>query len=473
MPRSMRWCIVVLCAVFLTGCATGPVLFEERPNVEKALSRMQTPFPYRVAVVRIGKNKDNPHKAPNISRIAMDMLKKSKMFQSVVSVEAVSFNDALEKARKKGADVIAMGKAAFGGVVYNGHTGWRIPKVIVWSISEFLSALIADEIYTVEASANLDFYSVYNRDRIESVAASTRTQVVLNDYQRGFKLWGIWRVPSSLHKGNFAKIKKAAVDNVEEDLKEKLFFRLLERLEPVRLARLIGKPKPKPKTTKRKPPVEVKPKKKEGCEVFLIALGRDTDGTPSAERSASAFIQRAEVLLTKESVTRALLGRSARLSRLESEVESMKAKDVKVKTVVLYLALPALASDGVKVRLADGYQRLSELVRRLRLLTPKRILLFCDLFAPEGSWEFSAGEDTLALFARKPGEKYLLKDGVTLFCAAFASVLRVADSNNDGMVKSEELAEMAGVWMRRQSRLLKAYQTPYVTGEAEIPLAAR
>ena len=471
MSCSTKWCVVVLCIVFLTGCATGPVLFEERPNVKKALSRMQASFPYKVAVIRISENNDNPHKALDMSRIALDMLRKTAMFQSVVSVEAASFDDALEKARKKGVDVIATGRATFGGVVYNGHTGWRIPKVIVWSISEFLSALIADEIYTVEASASLDFYSVYRRSLIERVAASTRTRVVLNDYQRGFKFWGIWRVPSSLHKGNLAKVRRAAAENVEEDLKERLFLRLLERLEPVRLARLVGKPKQK--APKRKPPVKVKTGEKKEHDVFLIALGKNTDVTPSAERSALAFVQRAKVLLTKESVTKVFVGQSARFSKVESEVESMKAKGIKVRSVVLYLALPAIASEDVRVKLTDGYQRLSELVRRLRLLAPKRILLFCDLFASEGRWKFSAGKDTLALFARKPGEKYLLRDGITLFCAAFASVLRVADSNNDGMVKSEELAEIAGAWMRRQSRLFKAYQTLYVTGEAEIPLAAR
>lgn len=473
--RSAGWHIVFLFAVSV-GCASGPTPFGERPKVKGALPRIKEPFPYKVAVFKQKTGGKDPYKALDASRVALGMLKETKLFESVTLLEGRNIASALAEARRRGIDILITGNTSFGGVTYNGHTGWRIPKVVIWAISEFLSALIADELYTVEAEATLSLYSVYSRSVVERVSASTRTQVVLNDYQRGFKLWGIWRVPSSLHKGNFDKIKKTAAENIEEDLKEALFFRLLETLEPVRLARLVGRPeKTVKKPPKKKPSPKKEPKKEKSYKVVLLAVGYNDRRVPFAERSASSFAVRTKILLGKGAyIIKALLGWNARLAMIESAVKQMKIK--KAETVVLYLASFAVADDNIKVKLADGYHILDELVKRLRGLKPERIVVFCDIYAEKGgSWRYSTGRDTLALFARRPGERCLLKGKVTLFCAMLDSILHLADSNNDGVVSPKELSCTVSVWMRRQSRLLKlkGYQTPTVVGSAEIPLAGR
>ena len=464
----MRSAGVMLFLAALVGCSSAPLPFEERPALKKVLSSIASPSPYKVAVLKSGAKKGDASGSLGFSKIALDLLEKTRAFRSVTLLEGENVESVLETARHEGIDIIVTGRTSFGGVTYKGHTGWRVPKVVVWSISEFLSALMADEVYTVEASATLDLYSVHRRSRIESVKASTRTRVVLNDYQRGFKIWGIWRVPSSLHKGNFAKIREAAAASVAEDLKEALGLRLFRTLEPVRLAGLVGASGATPNTQAPAPHVVASAP----YEVFLLAVGGDSVATPSAARSASKFVAEAKSLLKGKSYTRVLKGWNARLSAIESAIEEAKAR--KAKTAVLYLALPAsAASDGVKVRLADGYCELDELVRRLRGLEPERVLLFCDVYAETGGWRCSADENTLVVFARKPGEKYLLKGGVTLFCTVFDTVLRLSDSNGDGMVTPAELSDAALRWMRRQSRLLKAYQTPAVMGGAHIPLAGR
>ncbi|MCX7702974.1 MAG: hypothetical protein N2234_02580 [Planctomycetota bacterium] len=473
--KKMRWVVWIGC-LFFAGCAsvdTPP--FEKRAEVSEALKQITEPFPYNVAVMDVRENNQDGVKGS--ANIITDVLEKTSLFRSVTVVTETDIQTALETAYKNGADILILPQVLYGDVRYEDYTGWRIPKVVIWSISEFLSALIADEVYSVEALATLDLYSTHNRRsppvRIE---ARSKTRVTLNDYQRGFKIWGIWRVPSSLHEGNYKKIREKAEPAVNEDLKTAVFFTLTSWCEPVRLAKLFKKPEmpkipatPTPSVPTDASPTE--PKKDLPYEAFILAMGRDTEETPSAERSAWQFLNTVKGMVKGENVAHLLVGDSAKLSQVEELVKGASVRGA--KTVILYLALPADASGNVKLKSPPREFNIENLLSIVQMLRSERIVLLCDLVAPHGVWRYSGGSTTLVLFTRSPGEKFLLKGDVSLFCATFSTLFRIADTNANGTVTAKELEAVLGAWFMRQARLLKSKQTATVAGGAEIPFGAK
>jgi len=458
--------------VLCVGCATVEVKpFESRKEVSDALKRVVEPFPYNVVVMDTGGSGDDSNVLKDSAKVISDALEKAGIFKSVSVVSETDFERALEVSRMNGAEIVILPRVSYGEVRYEDHTGWRIPKIIIWSISEFLSALIADEIYSIEAQAVLDLYSTYNRRSLPvRIEASSKTKVVLNDYQRGFKIWGIWRVPSSLHEGNYKNIREEASMAVIEDIKSAVLVNLINWCEPVRLAKLFKEPAKLSET--QKPPVQpTESKKEEPYDLFLLAIGRDSEKTPSAERSAGQFLSEVKRLVKGEVVSHLLRGDSARFTQIENLVRSVSAREA--KAVVVYLALTADADKALKLKFVDQECEIDKLISIMREMKPEKIVFFFDIFAPSGTWKLKVDNNTMVLLTRKPGEKFLLKGDVTLFCATFSTLFRIADINASGTVSAKELESVVGAWFMRQARLLRDYQTASVEGGGEVPFGAK
>jgi hypothetical protein len=112
----------------------------------------------------------------------------------------------MEEAWERGYDAVLSVNFKELEVFYDGVNGWYLPNIINWLFLLAPSWWVKDEVYGARARFEISLRSARS-DRIlyrsELTAEFKRS---LNDFQRGWQLFGIFRVPGSLGESNWRSI---------------------------------------------------------------------------------------------------------------------------------------------------------------------------------------------------------------------------------------------------------------------------
>jgi hypothetical protein len=260
MRQPVVLALVLLLAAAAVGCgATSPTRLTARPEVLQLLQTGLPKFSWSVAVspVVLQQVPLYPREGVYAATVEPDarqiqdsfaaMLRDLEIFKEVRQVEGEATNSAeaaVSAARAVKSDIILVPKVKQFDVTYVGHNGAHVPKLIVWSLFEWISWFMADEIYRLDMTCEFDFRYGSDGERIKSYLRAVPAERPVSDIQRGIKIWGIVRIPGSLHEGNFRNVASVlephAVQEMQVDFLSSVlpaFQRIARALHCLRLRR--------------------------------------------------------------------------------------------------------------------------------------------------------------------------------------------------------------------------------------------
>ena len=91
-------------------------------------------------------------------------------------------------------------------VSFEGNTGWYIPNLGLWFYLMVPSWWVRDETYKLEMEIEARFHSVHSERQVHRATFKVAQTRNLDDFQRGWSLFGIFTVPGSLKESNWKKI---------------------------------------------------------------------------------------------------------------------------------------------------------------------------------------------------------------------------------------------------------------------------
>jgi|GEM_PF-5407888 len=433
----MRWAVLVVVA---GGCAVvAPVPVENRVAVQNALRSVNAPLPLRVAVV-CEHNSEPPFPDPVEVAKALELL-----FASVKRVTPDALPHISDRTASPKFHLIVRLKTGKVEARFLARTKWRVPKIIVWSLSEFLSALIADEKYKVTGQIEVKVVSPFRgATPLFQTRQKIQTEVVLNDWQRGFKFWGIWFVPKWLKPHNLRRVAEHAIPRLQEEAKAAVltalsdFFRKVGISRREKLLAWLGVPTPRKHVPKK--PIKfltlaiVEHRKKRSAEKIFETVST-VFGYPDAR-----FVL---VLPTPK-----------RLSDLMTQLKKRK-----VTRALVYIGLESDGKGGFSLN--GGEMKLQQTLKDLRESGVRDCLIIVDgRLSPKalpdiGGW--------LLLASCRPGERDSYVGGITQFADLFCRYVRRWRKRR---LDSESLRADITYWFRRQLRIRRVKQTIWVVGGA-------
>jgi len=269
----------------LVGCGVGkPMVATKRTDVQELLATVKTPLQFSAAVapVSLPEEASVSHKFATLPQIPperlqalfVDVSNKTSLFKKVLAIENNS-KPPLEVAADAKADLLLVPKFSDAEVYYAGTTKWFAPNIFIWFFVDAASWLVADEKYGIYLKGSVSIYSVHTRKHLFTLPIECRVEAALDDFQRGWKFWGIFFVPKKLNSSNWAKVTKTLLPHLEEEMKAQFIKRVLssffsftktpqfaslykpaKRVTPSTSPKPTEKPQPLVMLTKTLPPAE-------------------------------------------------------------------------------------------------------------------------------------------------------------------------------------------------------------------------
>jgi len=404
----VRWMMIVLLASCV-GCGLkGPVPVAKRKDVLLLAEQNKTSMPFKVAVlpavVSDAESQERTHKHSYIASLEADecrdavvsTLQEFKVFADSVAADGAYGPDALKEAKKRKIDLVIVPKVKRAEVYYAGTSSWYTPNLFIWFFLDAASWFVADERYGLEMEGSLDFYSVYTNNRLKSVDFSVKSEGDLDDFQRGWKIWGILRVPSSLGKDNWKKVTGVLKPHLLEQIKGKVleivwtqfgpFSKSKEFLAAFKPAETVEPPKPKEKPKAAfvfepsggAAPLKVRFTDKSTGEISRWEWDFDSDGkTDSDKRNPSHVFEKPGSYAVTLKVTGP--GGSDSVKRegcvkvsAPVAVEPPKPKPTKPTLQAVLVGVEDYASKGIR-RAAFAHEDLSAVERRVKALSAYKV----------------------------------------------------------------------------------------------------
>ena len=249
----------------LVGCGVGkPVVVTKRPDVREILTTVKTPLQFSAAVapVSLPKEASANHKFAALPEIPperlqalfVDVSNKTGLFKKVLAIRSGS-KPPLEAAADAKADLVLVPKFSDAEVYYAGTTKWFVPNIFIWFFVDAASWFVADEKYGIYLKGDVSIYSVHTGKHLFTLPIECRVEAALDDFQRGWKFWGIFFVPKKLNASNWAKVTRTLLPHLEEEMKAQFIKGVLSSfLSFTKSSRFASLYKPTKKVTPPKPP---------------------------------------------------------------------------------------------------------------------------------------------------------------------------------------------------------------------------
>jgi len=269
----MRIAFFVL--LLVVGCGVGrPMLALKRPAVQEALKKGKHPLNLTVAVApaTLPEKRETTHKYASTPKIPPERLQalfvdasnKASLFKKALPVKN-NPKSPFEAAKKAGVDLVLVPKFHRAEVYYAGTTSWYVPNLIIWFFLDVASWFVADEKYGLALEGKLEIYATQTRAHLLSLPIRAKVEAPLDDFQRGWRFWGILFIPKKLSNSNWIKVTNTLLPHLEEEVKSQFiqgimtsFLSLTKKEEFAKLlkrpAETRPKPTPKPVPAKAKPP---------------------------------------------------------------------------------------------------------------------------------------------------------------------------------------------------------------------------
>ncbi|MFH1422141.1 MAG: caspase family protein, partial [Planctomycetota bacterium] len=141
-------------------------------------------------------------------------IKEYELFGEVATLrenpeKTVSDEDLVNKASQEKFDILIVPRIKKHQNFYDGVTGWYIPNMINWFFLWVPSWWVKDEIYGAEVVVELTIYSTHSYRRLLSKEFKGKATAALNDFQRGWNLFGTFTIPGSLSASNWRKVDRS------------------------------------------------------------------------------------------------------------------------------------------------------------------------------------------------------------------------------------------------------------------------
>jgi len=139
---------------------------------------------------------------------------RAKLFPRSVSAETKT----IKEAWASGADVLIIPRLKKYRVYYGGTNRLFVPNIIAWLFLLVPSWFIKDEVYGVEGELELSFVSTHSGKELFSRSIGFKAERSLDDFERGWQLLGIFRVPKSLSEPNWKRVEEVLRKYVEKEI---------------------------------------------------------------------------------------------------------------------------------------------------------------------------------------------------------------------------------------------------------------
>ena len=219
--------IVTLLIVSLCGCAVNEpfVPLEEEPYIKNlkigkptALTASFAPPTIDFDAAALNKEAEGwfamRPSGKWLGRLLRSAIERVKLFSRSVSADTKT----VEEAWASGADLLIIPKLKKYRVYYGGTNRLFVPNIIAWLFLLVPSWFIKDEVYGVEGELEFSFISTHSGKRLFSRYAGFKTERSLDDFERGWQLLGIFRVPKSLSEPNWKKVEEVLRKQIEKEI---------------------------------------------------------------------------------------------------------------------------------------------------------------------------------------------------------------------------------------------------------------
>ncbi|MBI4577221.1 MAG: hypothetical protein HY722_13260 [Planctomycetes bacterium] len=182
--------LLLACAAFCAaGCAAPPVPeLDSFPGVAELGARRAPRSPRRVAV--------ECREDPALEEEVASALRRYPVFARVVPAAEA---DTILRLRLEDQGVRFLGT--------NDRWGWN---VALWLYAWFPSWWVRDEDYEVDQRWALTLSSAASGETLLRMEYDrSRARRPLDDFERGWILWGIWRVPGALGQANWRRVRRS------------------------------------------------------------------------------------------------------------------------------------------------------------------------------------------------------------------------------------------------------------------------
>ena len=222
MTRSLVYSFFLLFTAL--GCASAPAIVElrEDPRVVKLLENKPAQVPYRLCVglvkpsfdpTEMNKDQEERHffapEAQEMRKRFLSALETSGIFMEVRELPlrpGAEYSEMLQTAYDKDFDLLVDFEIKRCCVSFEGNTGWYIPNLGLWFYLMVPSWWVRDETYKLEMEVEARFHSVHSERQVHRATFKVAQTRNLDDFQRGWSLFGIFTVPGSLKESNWKKI---------------------------------------------------------------------------------------------------------------------------------------------------------------------------------------------------------------------------------------------------------------------------
>ena len=245
---------MLACVVAASGCSSAPWRrnIVDDPRL-KNCHDYDEPLPMRLAVAPVKtplREEILPEKARErfsltidpqaIQESVIEDLNKFNIFSEVraLDVEAGTRPEALDETVMQAAwendfdAVMSLNVKKFE-VFYDGVNGWYLPNIINWLFLLMPSWWVKDEVYGVSMSIEATLRSARSGNVLYRKEFSAQFKRSLNDFQRGWQLFGIFRVPGSLGESNWRRIGRQLVPGVLREIQVQTILGLHTGLRPL------------------------------------------------------------------------------------------------------------------------------------------------------------------------------------------------------------------------------------------------
>ena len=236
------WGWLWMSMVTVGGCST---LETYNLDQDPKLASMKAPkaMPLNVALMPLTVSYDSKNdleKKPTEFRVVLDkekflsqqveVLKNYPIFSSwemLKEVKGRKLDQYLSQAWEKKKDLLVQVNIKKYQLNYLGvSTGRYVFNLFLWFYAWVPNWWIADEIYRAELEATVQVHSVHSGEKLWEEDIKISRQDRLNDWDRGWKLFGIFIVPSYLSESNWETVRESMALWVERKLQGQLLQKL-------------------------------------------------------------------------------------------------------------------------------------------------------------------------------------------------------------------------------------------------------
>jgi hypothetical protein len=232
---SAGWNLMVL-----VGCASNrPPVLSDDPAWKAMIGEKAPALPFRVAVAPIsfGYNREEANRkkegrycpdvdGENLRTDIVEVLKKARLFRDVRPIgkgdRAPSERAIEDRGWDLHYDLILFPKLKRHECFYQGITGWYIPNLLNWALWVWPSWWVADERYGSKVELQVRVRSVHSMRELYEADYAAEAVRPLDDFERGWQLAGILRVPGSLRPENWEQISRVVSPFALEAVKKQL-----------------------------------------------------------------------------------------------------------------------------------------------------------------------------------------------------------------------------------------------------------